>query len=163
MTNRLIFLMFSAATLTAAALVAQQPNNARNPLGADPAAVAAGQQVYNGTCQACHAPAGQGDRGPALNTPTLAHGNSDAELFRTIRSGIPNSQMAPYALLTDTQMWQLVSYIHSLQGSAPAAGAAATGAMPATGDAAAGEAVFFGKAALRDVPRDQRPRRRHGT
>src|SRR5437867_3572336 len=110
MDSRIKFLILAAVAMTAAALFAQQPAATQNPLGADPAAVAAGQQLYNGTCQACHAPAGQGDRGPALNTSTLAHGNSDAELFRTIRNGIPNSQMAPYALLTDTQTWQLVSY-----------------------------------------------------
>src|SRR4029077_7914511 len=49
--------------------------------------------------------------------------------------------------LTDTQTWQLVSYIRSLQGIAPAAGAAATNATAVPGDVAAGEAVFYGKAA----------------
>ena len=147
MDSRIKFLILATVAMTAAALFAQQPNAARNPLGADPAAVAAGQQIYNGTCTVCHGPAGQGDRGPALNTPTLAHGSDDGELFRTIRNGIPNSQMAPFAQLTDTQTWQLVSYIRSLQGIAPAAGAAAINASAVPGDVAAGETVFYGKAA----------------
>src|SRR5438045_987793 len=85
------------ASRTAGVLYAQQnqSDTVRNPLGADPAAVAAGQQLYNGTCQTCHGPAGQGDRGPALNTSSLAHGSEDGELFHTIRTGIPNSQMPP--------------------------------------------------------------------
>jgi PQQ-dependent dehydrogenase (methanol/ethanol family) len=146
MDSRIKFLILAAAAMTAAALFAQQADTTRNPLGADPAAVAAGQQLYNGTCTSCHGAAGQGDRGPALNAPTLAHGADDGELFHTIRTGIPNSQMPPFARLTDTQTWQLVSYIRSLQGT-PSAAASAAGGMPVAGDAAAGEAVFYGKAA----------------
>src|SRR6476646_7748084 len=122
MDTRIKFLILPTVALTPAALFAQRPKAAGNPLCADPAAVAAGQQLYNGTCTVCHGPAGQGDRGPALNTSTLTHGNDDGDVFHTIRTGIPNSQMAPFARLTDTQTWQLVSYIHSLQGAAPAAG-----------------------------------------
>jgi PQQ-dependent dehydrogenase (methanol/ethanol family) len=143
-----IFALFLLAGATAA-VFAQQPlsDTVRNPLGADPAAVAAGQQLYNGTCQACHGPAGQGDRGPALNTSTLSHGSDDGELFHTIRTGIPNSQMPPFARLTDEQTWQLVSYIHSLQGTAAATGPAGAAVMPVPGDARAGETLFFGAAA----------------
>src|SRR5207249_3576391 len=111
----------------------------RNPLAADPAAVGAGQQLYNQTCQACHGPAGQGDRGPALNTPTLAHGSSDGDLFHTIRAGLPATQMPAFPRLTDTQTWQLVAFIHRLQGAVPEASTETT-----PGDPAAGEAVFFG-------------------
>ena len=148
MESRTKFLIVAgAAALMAGVLFAQQSDTVTNPLGNDPAAVAAGQQLYNGTCQACHGPAGQGDRGPALNTPTLAHGSDDGELFHTIRTGVPNSQMPPFPRLTDTQTWQLVSYIHSLQGITPAASASATNRTPVPGDVAAGETLFYGKAA----------------
>ena len=53
--------------------------------------------------------------------------------------------MPPYPRLTDIQTWQLVSYLHSLQG-APAAGTAAATTMPVAGDVAAGEAIFHGRA-----------------
>jgi alcohol dehydrogenase (cytochrome c) len=105
-----------------------------------------GQRLYNQTCQSCHGAAGQGDRGPALNTPTFVHGSEDADLFRTIRSGIPGTQMPPFPGLSDDQIRQLVSYVHSLQGKLPPGGASGTTTMATDGDAAAGESIFFGRA-----------------
>ena len=49
---------------------AQRADTTRNPLGNSPAAIAAGQRVYDQTCQPCHGASGQGDRGPALDTGT---------------------------------------------------------------------------------------------
>src|SRR5207344_1390546 len=98
-------------------------------------------------CQGCHGPAGQGDRdrgAPALRSASLARGNDDADLFRNIRSGVPGTQMPSFSRLTDEQIWQVVSYIRSLQGTEAAPVAAST---PVTGDIAAGEALFFGAAA----------------
>jgi putative heme-binding domain-containing protein len=123
--------------------VAQEttPNLVRNPLATDAAAIGSGQELYNQTCQVCHGPAGQGDRGPALNVPLLAHGSEDADIFRAIRTGIAGTQMPPFPALSDNQVWQLVSYIHSLQGIAPSR------AAPDEGNAAAGETLLFGTAA----------------
>src|SRR5262245_9602957 len=98
----------------AGALIAQQADTTRNPLGRGAAATAAGRTLYDQTCQSCHGPAGQGDRGPALNAGRFTHGNDDGDLFRVIREGIRNSQMPPFGRLTDTETWQLVSYIRSL-------------------------------------------------
>ena len=138
-------------TILAAAPLARQADTARNPLANQPAAAAAGHRLYDQTCQSCHGPAGQGDRGPALDSGSFAHGSDDANLFRTIRAGVPGSQMPPFAGLTDEQVWQLVSYIRSL-----AADQKERGLLPppqereafsrATGDPAAGEALFFGTA-----------------
>jgi PQQ-dependent dehydrogenase (methanol/ethanol family) len=120
----------------------QQP--ASNPLAGNKAAAADGQPLYNQMCQTCHGPAGQGggDRGPALNTGSFTHGAGDADLFRAIRSGIRGTQMAPFASLTDTQVWQLVAYLRSLQPAARTASAP----TPAAGDATAGETLFSGTA-----------------
>ena len=146
MTIQTRLLAIASAVLAAAALSAQQnpSDTVRNPLDADPTAAAAGQQLYNQTCQACHGPAGQGDRGPALNTATFAHGSEDADVFQSIRTGIAGTQMSPFPRLTDNQIWQLVSYIHKLQGIAPGDRGAASSVA---GDADAGETLFFGKAA----------------
>jgi alcohol dehydrogenase (cytochrome c) len=148
MDSRIALLVLTPVALGAGVLLAQQnqADTVRNPLAADPAAIAAGQQLYNQTCQSCHGPAGQGDRGPALNTSMLPHGSEDADLFHTIRTGLPGTQMPPFAGLTDTQTWRLVSYLHSLQ-RAPAPAAAGTNREPIEGNAAAGEMLFFGRAA----------------
>jgi outer membrane protein assembly factor BamB/cytochrome c2 len=143
MRARIQFLVLAAATVGAAAiLVAQQPADAvRNPLGTDPDAITAGRQLYDQTCQSCHGPAGQGERGPALSAAKLSHGGDDGELFHTIRAGIQGTQMPAFPRLTDTQTWRLVSYIRDLQGS-PGVSASAGGSVP--GNPAAGEAVFLG-------------------
>src|SRR5689334_1712484 len=106
---------------------------------ARPTSVPDGQRLYDQACVSCHGPAGQGDRGPALNRGTFVHGNEDGDLFRTIRAGVPGTEMPPFARLTDEQVWQLVSYIRSLgRPDAPPASVTSISA-----DATAGEGVFF--------------------
>src|SRR5882672_336792 len=111
---------FFALALTASsvgALLAQQPTSdvTRNPLATSATAAADGARIFSQTCQSCHGPGGQGDRAPALTTPRFAHGNDDADVFHSIRAGIPGTQMPPFRALSDAQVWQLVTYIRSLQ------------------------------------------------
>src|SRR5688572_10781682 len=148
-------LLCALGVLNAALPSGQQapPAGANNPLAASPTAAAEGQTQYNQLCQTCHGPAGQGggDRGPALNTGTFTHGSGDADLFRSIRSGVRGTQMAPFPALSDTQIWQLVAYVRSLQpGAARENASSAVSALPraeSRGDAAAGETLFSGRAA----------------
>lgn len=151
--DRMKFFLLAAASVTAGVLFAQQApvsDMVVNPLADSPTAAAEGQRIYDGTCATCHGPAGSGDRErgtPALSTTGLKHGDDVADLFRNIRNGIAGTAMPPYKGLRDEQIWQLVSYIKSLQNTAPA-GSSARGAMTSTeGDSSAGEALFFGKAA----------------
>ena len=145
MMRRRRLLISATLALSAAVLSARQGVPGNNPLAGNTSAVSEGQTLYNQTCQTCHGPAGQGsDRGPALNAGTFKHGNADADLFRAIRSGVPGTQMAPFGGLSDTQTWQLVSYLRSLHGSAPSADPPPPG--NASGNASAGEALFFGRA-----------------
>src|SRR3954454_8612076 len=88
MTMPLLRAIAAAAVAGASVLLAQQADTVRNPLAGRPDAAAAGQRLYAQTCQSCHGPAGQGDRGPALDSGRFAHGNQDADLFHTIRSGV---------------------------------------------------------------------------
>jgi PQQ-dependent dehydrogenase (methanol/ethanol family) len=146
MSKRIKLLVLAAAALSVGVLFAEQdvPGIVSNPLAGNLTSAADGLRLFNQTCQACHGPAGQGsDRGPALMTRRLVHGNADADLFRSIRAGVAGTQMPPFAGLSDTQIWQLVTYLRSLQAPAHAAGAMS----PTSGDAAAGEALFFGRAA----------------
>jgi mono/diheme cytochrome c family protein len=86
------FLLFAGAPATITMTVAaQQSETTRNPLGGDPAAVSAGQRLYDQGCAGCHAAAGQGsDRAPAL-TGRFAHGSDDGDLFHSIREGVPGT------------------------------------------------------------------------
>jgi alcohol dehydrogenase (cytochrome c) len=151
MNNRIKLVACSLAAVATGALFAQQPpasDTVTNPLATNLTAAAEGQRIYDGTCQTCHGPAGAGDPGrggPALNASGLKHGDGDADLFRTIRQGVPGTQMPPYKGLRDEQVWQLVTYIRSLQNTAASSGAA-RGVGAAEGDVAAGEALFFGRA-----------------
>ena len=83
-------LMLAPAALSVGVLLSGQPpsDSTRNPLATSPTAVADGRRVYNQTCQSCHGAGGQGDRGPALTTTRLVHGNDDADVFHSIRAGV---------------------------------------------------------------------------
>ncbi len=122
---------------TAATAMAQPADTPVNPFAGNPAAVAAGEKVFNSTCTACHGEAGTGGRGPALNTGRFSHGSGDYDLFQTIRSGIPGTQMPSFAALPADDVWRAVTYIKSLSGQR-------SGTEIASGDAAAGQALFFG-------------------
>ncbi|MGH9139560.1 MAG: c-type cytochrome, partial [Vicinamibacterales bacterium] len=113
--------LVAAAGISASVLPAQQSDTTRNPLTGNAAAAAAGRRLYDQTCQSCHGPGGQGDRGPALATGRFAHGGQDGDLFHVIRSGVSGTQMPPFAGLTDDQTWQLVLYLRSLSTATTAA------------------------------------------
>jgi alcohol dehydrogenase (cytochrome c) len=98
-----------------AVVIAQQVDIRKNPYGTEPAAVAAGQRLFDQTCQLCHGPGGQGDRGPALNRAVFTHGESDEAIFRSIRDGVRGTDMPAYTEIPDAQVWELVSYIQSLR------------------------------------------------
>ena len=125
-----LLLFLAAAAIAAGVPLAQQSDTTRNPLAGNAGAAAAGRRLYDQTCQSCHGPAGQGDRGPALNAGTFARGSDDGDLFHVIRAGVSGTQMPPFARLSDEQTWQLVSYLRSLTAPAPAPTAASAAAPP---------------------------------
>jgi predicted CXXCH cytochrome family protein len=115
------------ATWLLHASVPEQAKAQRNPLGAhpDPAAVAAGRDLFRQKCELCHAYDGSGKtdigsgaypRPPALRVaaPTMP----DGEIFYHIKNGIRNTAM-PAWRLPDAQIWQLVAYIRELPGVVP--------------------------------------------
>ena len=95
----------------------------RNPFPPNPQSLQAGAAVYAQVCQACHGDSGMGD-GPAgaglvpppadLLVHVPLHG--DADLFRFVRDGIPNTAMVPQGdNLTEEQIWHVVNYIRTLE------------------------------------------------
>src|SRR6476646_11482613 len=75
---------------------------------------AAGMRMYRSTCAFCHGlEGGGGSNGPSLTTGHFKHGNSDAELFRTIQTGVSGTAMAAYPFDGKT-IWQLITFVRSL-------------------------------------------------
>jgi predicted CXXCH cytochrome family protein len=122
----------------------------RNPLAGDPAAIAAGRDLFRQKCEVCHAydgggkteiGAGEYPRPPELRSMSIA-AQSDGEVFYHIRNGIRNTGMPAWAL-PDEALWQLVAYLRHL----PEVAALSGGAEPAP--AAAHPAGYVGSAACR--------------
>ena len=92
-----------------------------NPLGSD--AAQAGAQVFHTNCETCHGPQGHGD-GPAgqaldpkpRNLAVLQTTAGDDFLFWRIREGKPGTSMVAWkGILTDEQIWQVISFLHTLK------------------------------------------------
>jgi predicted CXXCH cytochrome family protein len=91
-----------------------------NPLGSDPADVAAGRDLFRQKCETCHAYDGDGKTqigaGEYPHPPPLrvaVASMSDGEIFYHIRNGIRNTGMPAWDM-PDQQVWQLVLFIRSL-------------------------------------------------
>jgi predicted CXXCH cytochrome family protein len=104
------------------------PNEAKalkNPLSVTPnsADVAAGRELYQKNCEACHGFDGNGKTNagsgvyPAprnlSQAAVIQRKRTDGELFYFIRNGVRNTAM-PGWQLPDQQIWQLVGFIRNL-------------------------------------------------
>ena len=107
----------------------------KNPLAGNSQAIQEGRSQFRFNCSMCHGVEAQGtQKAPSLTTGRWAHGGSDGELFRTIQHGVAGTLMpAQESILTETETWQVISYLRSLQKPASLAG-----------DAARGKEIFIG-------------------
>jgi PQQ-dependent dehydrogenase (methanol/ethanol family) len=128
--------------MTSLQMFAQQadmPDVQKNPFAGNRAAATAGKTLYDQTCQACHGSDAQGGRGPSLASGNFKHGGEDNDLFRTIRTGVPGTQMPAFSLLPSDDVWRIITYVRSLNTN----GAAANETV--TGNVATGQKIFWGK------------------
>ena len=79
--------------------------------------VEAGARVFRTSCALCHGAGGEGGLGPDLTRGQFRHGSSDRSLFRNILTGIPGTDMTG-VYRPDTEIWQVVSYVRSLNSGA---------------------------------------------
>jgi putative heme-binding domain-containing protein len=113
-----------------------------NPFANDPKAAEAGKSHFRINCALCHGlGANGGARGPDLTRAQKRHGNSDAEMFRTIHDGVAGTDMPPAigsvgVEMKDEEIWQVITYLRSVQVKTP----------PPPGDPAHGKTLFFGTA-----------------
>ena len=80
-----------------------------NPFTGDQAAIAAGKQVYDSNCAACHGSELEGDIGPEL----AGAGYDDADLYEIIYNGISDGGMPGFSSLGSQKVWQMVNFIQS--------------------------------------------------
>ena len=127
-----------ALAATARGALAQEPEPPRNnPLQGNATAIKQGQNIYRGRCGVCHGIDAKGYRGSDLTTGDWVHGGTDAQIFKTIRTGVPGTEMPGHPNMSEDEIWMVVSYLRTL--SAP-------GSAPAErGDAARGEQIFWAK------------------
>jgi putative heme-binding domain-containing protein len=141
--------LFSAFVYSAALLFlfAAIPARAQdtNPFAHDSNAAKLGEFEFRANCAFCHGLGARGGgRGPDLTRAQKKHGNSDADLFRTINEGVPGTAMPQNGAtqqgvgMTEEEIWQVISYIRSVQVKTPA--------QPA-GNAVRGKELFAGSAA----------------
>jgi len=116
----------------------------KNPYTGDAKVAKLGEYQFRLNCAFCHGLGARGGgRGPDLTRAQKRHGSSDAEIFHNIHDGIPGTAM-PAATnggigvgMSDEEIWQVVTYIRSVEMKAPA--------QPA-GNATHGKELFNGAA-----------------
>jgi putative heme-binding domain-containing protein len=107
----------------------------KNPLAGNQTAILAGMSQFRARCADCHGIDARGARGPDL-TEVWANGRSDNGLFRTIRLGVPNTEMPPIRgdRPTDDDIWRILAYLRTLAAPSPT--------DPPKGNAQNGERLF---------------------
>src|SRR3984893_606665 len=115
-----------------------------NPLAGDPKAAKAGEYEFRINCALCHGlGAHGGGRGPDLTRAQKKHTHNDAEMFQVISNGIAGTVMPANGTngqgvgMTDEEIWQIITYIRSVEMKAPA---------KPIGNAEHGKQLFYGEA-----------------
>lgn len=122
-----------AVALGASSARAQEPART-NPFAGNEEAIKTGMGIFRVRCADCHGIDAKGVRGPDL-TQVWASGRTDDGLFRTLRTGVPGTEMPAIDLRTpDDEVWKLLAYVRTLAAPTPAAQVA--------GNAPNGERLF---------------------
>ena len=80
----------------------------------EPAGIAAGKQIFEANCTACHKD-GSGDIGPNLTDNFWLYGNDIKEVFGTVKNGTANGMPEHASKLNPVQLQQVASYVLSLK------------------------------------------------
>lgn len=140
----LVFMLRWGALMVCLVTTAMMHAQDKNPFAGDAKAAKLGEFQFRANCAFCHGLGAKGGgRGPDLTRAQKRHGNADADLFRTINEGVPGTAMPPNGAtqqgvgMTEEEIWQVISYIRSVQAKVPA---------QAMGNAAHGKELFNGSA-----------------
>lgn len=102
---------------------------------ADASGLAAGQEIYEQMCWACHGKMGEGGAGPNLTDDYWLHKGSMNDIYKSIKSGYPDKGMQSWEKqYSAKQIAELAGYIRSLKGTNPANAKAAQGDLYVQGE-----------------------------
>lgn len=83
-----------------------------NPFGGDPNAAQQGELLFGAmNCDGCHGGGAVGFVGPSLVDGRWRYGGEDGALFHSIFYGRAHGMPAYGGILSDTTVWQLVTYV----------------------------------------------------
>ncbi len=86
-----------------------------NPLAGNPQAAGGGKKLFIRHCAECHNEDGSGVQDAAnLQLPEVQK-QSDGSIFWKITNGNVKAGMPPFARLSDTERWQIVSFVRTLK------------------------------------------------
>lgn len=98
----------------------------------DAASLAKGKEIFEKVCSVCHLIDGGGLVGPNMTDDYWIHGNTLQELFTTVENGVLEKGMIPYKdQYSPQQRLEVISYILTLHGKAPATPKAPQGELRA--------------------------------
>jgi cytochrome c oxidase cbb3-type subunit III len=144
-TRRLFIYVFALANGLCLVMVHSVFAQVKNPYAGDAKVAKLGEYEFRANCAFCHGLGARGGgRGPDLTRTPKKHGDSDGDIFNTINSGVPGTAMPPNGAtqqgvgMTEEEIWQVVTYIRSVEKKAGAG---------VNGDAKHGRELFYGSAA----------------
>src|SRR3954452_13023448 len=100
------------------------PQELVNPYEGNAYAISEGQRLFNWyNCSGCHANGGGGIGPPLIkkNPKDWIYGSSPANIFDTIVKGRPNGMPTWGGRIPQYQIWQIVTYVRSLDHQEPKA------------------------------------------
>ncbi len=79
----------------------------------DPAAVKAGEPLYQQNCAACHGQNARGAEGPNLTrSAVVLHDEKGEEIAQVVKNGRPQAGMPAFPALKPQEIYQIAEYIH---------------------------------------------------
>ena len=101
------------------------PQNTRNPYEGNAYAISEGQRLFGWyNCAGCHGSGGGGAIGPPLmkaDQKDWIYGGSSSNIYDTIVKGRPNGMPTWGGKIPEYQVWQIVTYVRSLNQLEPKA------------------------------------------
>lgn len=119
----LLFLVTLAITAAASlpdgswlSKVPQAEHQKTNPYHDQPDAISAGRRLYQDHCKKCHGENGEGTKKrPPLRSDIVEKIATEGDLHWLLVNGYMKKGMPSWSKLPDPQLWQLITYLKSLQ------------------------------------------------